>query len=68
MTTHRHIVQVHPVENGVPNSYKVMHEAESDTKKEAEAFVQWYNNEQCTDGSMKAMYHGRVNDQTGELE
>ena len=68
MSTCRHIVKIHPIEKGEPNLYTVEHEAESDTKEDAEAFVQWYNNEQCTDGSMKAVYYGQVNNATGELE
>jgi ferritin len=67
MTKFVHIVQVHPVYNGIVQTHKVKHEAEAETKEEAEAFIKWYNTEQCTDGTMMAVYLGCVNDETGEL-
>lgn len=65
MTKYVHIVQVHPVENGEPNLYKVKEEFEYDNKEDAEAIV-WHWNETWKD--TKAVYLGRVNDATGELE
>ena len=68
MTKFVHIVQVHPVENGEPNLHKVAHEAEAETKEEADAFIKWYNKaQQDTGGLYKAVYRGCVNDETGEL-
>ena len=64
MTKFFHIVQVHPVENGEPNLYKVKAEFEYDTKEEAEIFVTNWNN---AAGLTKAVYVGCVNDETGEL-
>ena len=72
MTVYKHIVQVHPVENGKPNLYKVKSEQEFNTKEEADMFVLRYNaqdgvgfnsNDLC-----QAVYLGRVNCETGELE
>jgi hypothetical protein len=69
MTTHKHIVQVHPVENGEPNLHKVLKEIEYDTKEVAEGFIKWYNAEALElEKDYKAVYLGRVNDETGELE
>ena len=65
MTTYKHIVQVHPVENGEPNLYKVKQEKEYDTKNGALAAVMDYN---LIHKKTQAVYHGRVNDETGELE
>jgi hypothetical protein len=59
-----HIVYVHPVENGLPNPHKVKFEAEFDTVKQAEAFIEEHNAEITT---LKAVYYGCVNDETGEL-
>jgi hypothetical protein len=66
MTKYFHIVQVHPVENGEPNLHKVKHEKEFDTQRVAELYVESYN--EGSQGGFKAVYHGRVNDETGELE
>ena len=65
MTTHKHIVQVHPVENGEVNLAKVEAEREFDTKELADIWVNMYNNIMT---SVQAVYLGRVNDTTGELE
>lgn len=65
MTKYVHIVQVHPVENGEPNLYKVKQEKEYDTKYGALAAVMDYN---LIYKKTRAVYHGRVNDATGELE
>ncbi len=64
MTKYKHIVQVHPVENGEPNLYKVRHEVEYDTKKDAEAYIETFNGRYSV---LKAVYRGCVNDETGEL-
>ena len=66
MTTYKHIVQVHPVENGKPNLYKVKTEREFDTELDAEGFIEDFN--YFTKGKFKAVYRGRVNCETGELE
>jgi hypothetical protein len=65
MTKYVHIVQVHPVENGLPNLHKVKEEFEYKTQEDAEAIV-WHWNETWKD--TQAVYLGRVNDATGELE
>ena len=65
MTTYKHIVQVHPVENGEPNLHEVKHEIEFPTKDWAMEYILNFN----TPGApLEAVYHGRVNDATGELE
>jgi hypothetical protein len=67
-----HIVQVHPVELNLPNLHKVKAEREFATKEEAESEVRKWNalHELLTRGSVteKAVYLGRVNHETGELE
>ena len=72
MTTYKHIVQVHPVENGLPNLYKVNCEREFDTVDAAYKWLDNYNDDRQDDGrcvrEFKAVYYGRVNDATGELE
>lgn len=74
MTTYKHIVQVHPVENGEPNLHKVMGEVEFNTEKEAQDNVNDFNKVErfkLKGGKrlqVKAVYYGRVNDATGELE
>ena len=73
MTKYLHIVQVHPIELGEPNLYKVEWEREFDTKEDAEYYIQWCDDNIDSIGNdfidpLKAVYHGRVNDATGELE
>lgn len=69
MTTYKHIVQVHPVENwGKPNLHKVEKEFEYDQEWEAKAAVDWLNCIVYKDKRFKAVYCGRVNEATGELE
>ena len=74
MTTYKHIVQVHPVELGEPNLVKVVREIEfaGPTGKEtAERYIELYNENPQLDRHgypTQAVYHGRVNDITGELE
>ena len=69
MTTYVHIVYVHPVELGLPNLHKVKKEIEFDTKELADGYIEWYYAEAQELYEMKqAVYLGRVNDSTGELE
>lgn len=70
MTKFVHIVRVHPVENGEPNTYKVRGEREFDTKQAADKFIQAYNskvNFERRASALVAVYLGCVNDETGEL-
>ena len=67
MTKYFHIVQVHPVEQGEPNLYKVIREQEFETKQLADLYIESYNKVHADD-LIKAVYTGRVNDETGELE
>jgi hypothetical protein len=74
MTKFVHIVQVHPVELGEPNLYKVKAEREFGTKGEALRWVEYYNtlgDNMRKQGAVlpdqKAVYYGCVNDATGEL-
>jgi hypothetical protein len=62
MTKFVHIVQVHPVYNGILQTHKVVDEQEFETKELAEFFVKHY-----TEPTLKAVYLGCVNDETGEL-
>ena len=66
MTKYVHIVQVHPVENGLPNLYKVKAEREFPTLDRANDYIIEYN--RIAEGKVKAVYRGRVNDATGDLE
>lgn len=69
MTQFVHIVYVHPVENGEPNLHKVVKEMEYSEKWQAETCVEWLNMEyEAHSKELKAVYYGRVNDATGELE
>ena len=67
MTKYVHIVQVHPVENWEPNLSKVRKEKEFDTKEAADAWIEHYNDSRGLH-VYEAVYLGRVNDTTGELE
>lgn len=67
MTKYVHIVYVHPVELNQPNLAKVKQEREFETKQEADAWIEYVNLKYRYDG-IKAVYHGRVNDATGEME
>lgn len=68
MPTYRYIVQVHPVENGEPNLHKVMSDAVVFSEElNATRWVDEFNNSGGAT-SIKAVYHGRVNVATGELE
>jgi len=66
MTKYVHIVYVHPVELGEPNLAKVNEEKEFDTWKQAMGYVEHFNAH--AKGGVEAVYYGRVNDATGELE
>ena len=66
MTTYTHIVYVHPVINGEPNLSTVLKKFEFFEKSIAMAYIEDFN-EQHAEYS-KAVYLGRVNDATGELE
>lgn len=69
VTRYVHIVQVHPVELGKPNLHKVKTEREFNTQESAEAYVLAYNkNFDAGIRAHKAVYLGRVNHETGELE
>ena len=70
MTTYKHIVQVHPVELGEPNLHKVEWKREFDTREDARAWTLEFNEGQelVTTDRLEAVYLGRVNDATGELE
>jgi hypothetical protein len=65
MNNLQHIVLVHPVENGELDLYKVIAEREFDSKELADIHINMYNNIMT---STKAIYHGQVNAETGELE
>lgn len=74
VTKYVHIVQVHPVENGEPNLSKVVREIEfagPAGKQAAERYIELYNAHPEPDrhnGPTQAVYQGRVNAATGELE
>lgn len=69
MNTHKHIVQVHPVENGEVNLSKVEHEVEFDTYGNIDTIIKLVNESNWfKEKLLKAVYLGRVNDATGERE
>ena len=70
MTKYVHIVQVHPVELGEPNLYKVKTEREFVTKELAEYWIELFDKHPYQEDGIvyKAVYLCRVNDDTGELE
>ncbi len=59
-----HIVQVHPVYEGIVQTHKVKFEKEFETKREAEDAVRVWNDSLM---NTKAVYLGCVNDENGEL-
>ena len=67
MTQFTHIVQVHPVENGLPNLHKVIREQAFATKRMADVYIESYNEAPQTGIPRRAVYLGCVNDATGEL-
>lgn len=71
MTTYKHIVQVHPIENDEPNLYKVREEFEFNDKNTADNWAKTFNEFVVEAGGpplVQAVYRGRVNEETGELE
>jgi hypothetical protein len=71
MTKFVHIVQVHPVYDGILQTHKVKTEREFATKEAADAWIKIFNDEEEKYGpklQVKAVYLGRVNHETGELE
>lgn len=70
MTKYVHIVRVHPVENGEPNRSNVHMQLVFVEKVDAEWYVEVTNASISAHGNYPyiAVYHGRVNDETGELE
>lgn len=66
MTQYKHIVQLHPVENGEPNLSKILLEKEFDTKWDAMRCVGYFNGYLGKDPeSDVAVYHGCVNLESG---
>ena len=65
MSNYFHIVQVHPIENGKPNMRKVRWQKEFWYRERAEEWIKRYN---AKSKVYEAVYVGRVNDVTGELE
>jgi hypothetical protein len=63
-----HIVQVHPIVQGILQTHKVKHEAEFQFHDDALAYVKQQNRmfEKAGD-ALEAVYLGCVNDETGEL-
>jgi hypothetical protein len=71
MTKFKHIVQVHPVELGRPNLHKVKLEKEFDSAVEARTYIDRFNETACKIANREivcAVYNGKVNVVTGELE
>jgi hypothetical protein len=62
-----HIVQVHPVANGDPSLSEFEYEWKFDTIEEANKAIKTVNGGHFKN-EFKAVYLGRVNDITGELE
>jgi hypothetical protein len=67
MTRYVHIVQVHPVYDGILQTHKVKNEIEFGTIEEATSWIKWYNYSYGAEGEYQAVYYGCVNDETGEL-
>jgi hypothetical protein len=67
MTQYFHIVQVHPLENGLPNLHKVIREQEFETKRMADLYIESYNEGAHEGIPRRAVYVGCINDLTGEL-
>ncbi len=64
MTKFVHIVQVHPVYDGIVQTHKVKTEFEFATQEAAEDAIELWNDSVT---NTKAVYLGGVNDETGEL-
>ncbi len=67
MAKYMHIVQIHPVENGEPNLYKVRGEMEFVDKQQSEQYIRGYNNTFAEHCAYCAVYTGQVNTETEEL-
>lgn len=67
MTKYFHIVQVHPVYEGVVQTHKVIREQEFETKRMADLYIESYNEGTQEGIPRRAVYLGCVNDETGEL-
>jgi hypothetical protein len=65
MTKYFHIVQVHPMYDGILQTHKVELEKEFETKERAEQYIGAFN--ALGRGEYRAVYVGCVNDETGEL-
>ncbi len=65
VTKYFHIVQVHPVYDGIVQTHKVKLEKEFETKEEAEEYIVGFD--LIYKGEYRAVYLGCVNDETGEL-
>jgi len=68
--SHKHIVQVHPVYKDGVNLNEVTAEYECETKEEADCLMEIWNRPPIRGRKAfaKAVYLGRVNEVTGELE
>jgi hypothetical protein len=64
MTKFIHIVQIHPVYDGILQTHKVKTELEFATQEAAEDAVELWNDSVT---NTRAVYLGCVNDATGEL-
>ena len=68
MTKFVHIVQVHPIVQGILQTHKVKAEREFATKEQADAWISDHNSlHDPYEWNYKAVYLGCVNDETGEL-
>ncbi len=68
MTKFFHIVQVHPVVQGILQTHKVKTEFEFDEKRKADQRVALLNDDfDALNLNMRAVYVGCVNDETGEM-
>lgn len=65
-----HTVRVHPVENGEPDLSKSRHEHSFLFESSARKWADGMNKTESADGDPEyaAVYYGRVNAKTGELE
>ncbi len=68
MTKYFHIVQVHPIYNGIVQTHKVKDEREFADKTRADRWIKTFNElAQDEKEPYVAVYLGCVNDLTGEL-
>lgn len=66
MTQHKHIVQVHPIENGLPDLNRVELTMKFNTQKQANKWITNYNNtERHFNVELKAFYSGHTNTKLG---